>query len=46
MISEAQEVQGGTGEIGEMAQRVRPFTGLPEVLSSSSSNHTVAHNHL
>jgi hypothetical protein len=33
-------------EAGEMAQRVRILTALPEVLSSIPSNHMVAHNHL
>jgi len=31
---------------GEMAQRVRALTALPEVLSSNPSNHMVAHSHL
>jgi hypothetical protein len=31
---------------GEMAQRLRAPTALPEVLSSSSSNHMMAHNNL
>jgi hypothetical protein len=31
---------------GEMAQRIRSLTALPEVLSSIPSNHMVAHNHL
>ena len=31
---------------GEMAQRLRPLTILPEVLSLIPSNHMVAHNHL
>ena len=31
---------------GEMAQRVRALTALPEVLSSNPSNHMVSHNHL
>jgi hypothetical protein len=31
---------------GEMAQQLRALTALPEVLSSISSNHMVAHNHL
>jgi len=31
---------------GEMAQRLRALTALPEVLSSNPSNHMVAHNHL
>jgi hypothetical protein len=31
---------------GDMAQRVRALTALPEVLSSIPSNHMVAHNHL
>jgi hypothetical protein len=35
-----------TGGAGEMAQRLRALTALPEVLSSNPSNHMVAHNHL
>jgi hypothetical protein len=31
---------------GEMAQRLRALTALPEVLSSIPRNHMVAHNHL
>jgi hypothetical protein len=31
---------------GEMAKRLRALTALPEVLSSTPSNHMVAHNHL
>jgi hypothetical protein len=31
---------------GEMAQQLRALTALPEVLSSSPSNHMVAHNYL
>jgi len=31
---------------GEMAQRLRALTALPEVLSSNPTNHMVAHNHL
>ena len=31
---------------GEMAQRLRALTALPEVLSSIPSNHMVTHNHL
>uniref|UniRef100_A0A8C6HZB1 Tetratricopeptide repeat protein 27 n=1 Tax=Mus spicilegus TaxID=10103 RepID=A0A8C6HZB1_MUSSI len=31
---------------GEMAEWLRALTALPEVLSSSLSNHMVAHNHL
>jgi hypothetical protein len=31
---------------GEMAQRLKAPTALPEVLSSNPSNHMVAHNHL
>jgi polyisoprenoid-binding protein YceI len=31
--------------IGELAQRLRAQTALPEVLSSIPSNHMVAHNH-
>jgi len=31
---------------GEMAQRLRALTALPEVLSSNPSNHMVAHDHL
>jgi hypothetical protein len=30
----------------EMAQQLRALTPLPKVLSSISSNHMVAHNHL
>jgi hypothetical protein len=30
----------------EMAQQLRALTAFPEVLSSISSNHTVAYNHL
>jgi hypothetical protein len=29
-----------------MAQRLRALAALPEVLSSTPSNHMVAHNHL
>jgi hypothetical protein len=36
----------GWGEVGEMSQRLRALTVLPEVLSSFPSNHMVAHNHL
>ena len=31
---------------GEMAQRLRALPALPKVLSSITSNHMVAHNHL
>ena len=31
---------------GEMAQRLRALTALPEVLSSIPSNHMVAYSHL
>ena len=31
---------------GEMTQRLRALTALPEVLSSNPSHHMVAHNHL
>jgi hypothetical protein len=31
---------------GEMAQRLRALTALPEVLSSILSNHMVVHSHL
>jgi hypothetical protein len=31
---------------GEMAQRLRTLTALPEALSSIPSNHMVAYNHL
>ena len=31
---------------GEMSQRLRALTAVPEVLSSIPSNHTVAHSHL
>jgi hypothetical protein len=30
---------------GEMAQQLKALTALPEALSSSPSNHMVAHNH-
>jgi hypothetical protein len=30
---------------GEMAQRLRAQSALPEVLSSIPSNHVMAHNH-
>jgi hypothetical protein len=30
---------------GEMAQWLRALTAIPKVLSSTPSNHTVAHNH-
>jgi len=33
-------------QAGEMAQRLRALTVLPEVLSSIPSHHMVAHNHL
>jgi hypothetical protein len=45
---------GSTGETdikkwvvgaGEMAQWIRKLTALPKVLSSSPSNHMMAHNH-
>jgi len=35
-----------TTRAGEMAQRLRALTALPEVLSSIPSNHMVARNHL
>ena len=31
---------------GEMAQRLRALTAVPEVLSSIPGNHMVTHNHL
>ena len=34
------------GGAGEMAQQLRALTALPKVLSSKSSNHIVAYNHL
>jgi hypothetical protein len=34
------------GQAGEINQRLRALTALPEVLSSIPSNHMVAHNHL
>jgi hypothetical protein len=34
------------GGAGEMAQRLRALTAVPEVLSSIPSNHMVAHSHL
>jgi hypothetical protein len=33
-------------QAGEMVQRLRAMTTLPDVLSSIPSNHVVAHNHL
>jgi hypothetical protein len=36
----------GADEDGEMAQWLRTLSVLPEVLSSTPSNHMVAHNHL
>jgi hypothetical protein len=39
-------IENYCGEAGEMAQRLRALTALPEVLSSNPSNHMVAHNHL
>jgi len=33
-------------QAGELTQRLRALTALPEVLSSKTSNHMVAHNHL
>jgi hypothetical protein len=38
-----QKIRAGTGE---MAQRLRALTVLPEVLSSNPSNHMVAHSNL
>jgi hypothetical protein len=35
-----------TSGAGEMAQRLRVLTDLPNVLSSNPTNHMVAHNHL
>ena len=35
-----------TNWTGEMSQRLRTLSALPEVLSSIPSNHMVAHNHL
>ena len=32
--------------VGERAQQLRALAALPEILSSSPSNHMVAHNHL
>jgi hypothetical protein len=31
---------------GDMAQRLRALTALPDVLTSIPRNHMVAHNHL
>jgi hypothetical protein len=39
----SQKINKGAGEI---AQQLRVQPALPEVLSSNSSNHMVAHNHL
>ena len=38
--------KNGRWRAGEMGQWVRALTALPKVLSSNSSNHIVAHNHL
>ena len=38
--------QDPEGQAGEMAQRLRVLTALPEVLSSIPSNDLVAYNHL
>jgi hypothetical protein len=38
--------QKNRSRAGEMAQRLRALTALPEVLSSIPSNHMVAHSHL
>jgi hypothetical protein len=35
-----------TSRVGEMVQRLRALTILPEALSSIPSNDVVAHNHL
>ena len=42
-LMESENIKGGAGE---MAQRLRALTALPEVLSSIPSNHMVAHNHM
>jgi hypothetical protein len=34
------------GRAGEMAQRLKAVTALPDILSSIPSNHMVAHKHL
>jgi hypothetical protein len=36
----------GPGAVGEMAQRFRALTALPEVLSSNPSNHMLGDSHL
>jgi hypothetical protein len=41
IIKSLEEEEGA----GEMAQRLRAPTALPEVLSSNPDNHMVAHNH-
>jgi hypothetical protein len=41
-----QRIEKNPFRAGVMAQRLRALTDLPEVLSSNSSNHMVAHNHL
>jgi hypothetical protein len=38
--------RNGVTGVGEMAQRLRALTALPEVLSSIPSNYMVTHNHL
>jgi hypothetical protein len=39
-------IRKGSWGAGEMTQRLRALTALPEVLSSIPSNHMVADNHL
>jgi hypothetical protein len=45
-ISPAQSLFKEMGRAGEMAQRLRALTALPEVLSSIPSNHMMAPNYL
>jgi hypothetical protein len=44
--SQRVKINGVGWGAGEMAQWLRALTALPEVPSSISSNHVVAHNHL
>jgi hypothetical protein len=46
MLKTDKIISGKKNQAGEMAQRLRELTALPEVLSSIPNNHMVAHNHL
>jgi hypothetical protein len=45
LVKESQNKKTWTGA-AEMDQGLTALTALPEILSSNSSNHMVAHNHL